>query len=183
MAKPRSTPDRCRDSAWRIGWRGMLPSARCRSKSGDSRIVERASQTAPASAAPTRKGIRHPQLSRSASDIALTVSAETATASSAPISLDAAASEATRPRRFARRAFQQIGDDPGIFAAHREAHHAAQKDEQPGGERADLRPRSEAARSRAWRRTSPPSTEAASAGVRAGRRYGRRTRAPTGLIR
>ena len=57
----------------------------------------------------------------------LTVSAETPTASSAPTSLAAEAEEVIRPRRRGARAFEQIGDDAGIFAADRETHHAAQE--------------------------------------------------------
>ena len=38
-----------------------------------------------------------------------------------------------------RRAFEQIGDDAGIFAADREAHHAAEQEQQPAGRGADLR--------------------------------------------
>ena len=117
----------------------MVPAAFCRSNSGDSSMVERAIQTVPARAAPNRKGMRQPQLCRLASSSKATVSAETPTASSAPISLAADASEATRPRRCGRRAFEQIGDDAGIFAADREAHHAAQEEQQPGRPRPDLR--------------------------------------------
>ena len=82
----------------RSGRSGMLPAARCRSNSGDSCIVERAMPTLPASAAPTKKGIRQPQSRRLASLSLATVSAETATASKPPTSLAADAEEAISPR-------------------------------------------------------------------------------------
>ena len=62
-------------------------------------MVERAIHTDPPSAAPTKKGIRQPQLSRSALLIRLTVNAETPTASRPPTSLAAEADEVISPRR------------------------------------------------------------------------------------
>jgi len=77
----------------------MVPWRRCLSKSGDSCMAERAIQMLPARAAPTKKGMRHPQASSRGVSSRATVAAETATASSAPTSLAADASDVTRPRR------------------------------------------------------------------------------------
>ena len=133
MAKERAIPARWLARAWRSGTSGTVPCCCWRSNSGDSCIVERATQTLAASAAPTKKGMRQPQLCRLGFAHRATVSAETPTASSPPISLAAEADEAMRPRRPRRRAFEQIGNDAGIFAADREAHHAAQEEQQPAG--------------------------------------------------
>ncbi len=62
-------------------------------------MVERASRIAPANAAPTKNGMRQPHPSSCAVLNNATVSADSATASSAPTSLAADANEVTRPRR------------------------------------------------------------------------------------
>ncbi len=64
-------------------------------------MPERATRITSASAAPTKNGIRQPQLSSCAGASSATVTAEIATASNAPTSLAADASEVTRPRRCA----------------------------------------------------------------------------------
>ena len=94
-------------------------------------MVDRATQTVPARAAPTKKGMRQPQLARSASLSEATVSADTPTASKRADLARRGGQEAIEAAPMRRRAFQQVGDYPGIFAADREAHHAAQQDQQP----------------------------------------------------
>ena len=108
-----------------------MPASRSRSKSGDSSIVERANQTAPASAAPTRKGMRQPQLCRSASDSRLTVSAATADREQRADLARRRRERGDQPAPLGPRAFEQVGDHPGVFAADREPHHAAQGEQQP----------------------------------------------------
>src|ERR1700733_12681908 len=98
MAKARRMPTRSLVSASSNGRVGTVPLAFCRSKSGDSSIVVRAIPTLAARAAPTRNGIRHPHESRFAEVIELAVSKQTPTARSPPISLDAEAIDATKPR-------------------------------------------------------------------------------------
>ena len=77
---------------------GTVPLAFCRSKSGNSSMVVRAIPTLAARTAPTTNGMRHPHESRLAALIEPTVSKQIPTARSPPISLDAEAMEATRPR-------------------------------------------------------------------------------------
>ena len=81
---------------------GTVPASRSRSNSGDSPIVERASHTLPAKAAPTKNGMRHAQAVEVRLGHRPTVSAETPTARSAPTSLAAEAEEAISPRRSGR---------------------------------------------------------------------------------
>ena len=110
--------------------RSGLP-APCPSAGGRSRAIppwsSARSKRVPARDCADEERDRQPQASRSAFDIRRTVKAETPTASRAPTSLAAAASEAISPRRSPG-AFQQVGDDAGILAAHREPHHAAEQD-------------------------------------------------------
>ena len=68
---------------------GLLPDLAMELR--DFSMVDRATHTVPASAAPTKNGICQPQLARSASLIDATVSADTPTASNAPTSLAAEA--------------------------------------------------------------------------------------------
>ena len=107
--------------------------------SGDSSMVERAIQTLPASAAPTKKGMRQPQLC----EVGLAHrgdgqrrNADREQRADLARGRGRGGDEAAPVRR---RAFQQIGDDAGIFAADRETHHAAQQDQQPAGGGTDLR--------------------------------------------
>jgi len=101
IAKVRATAPGWLRSTWRSGVAGMLPSRRWRSNSGDSCMPERAMRITSASAAPTKNGMRQPQPSSCAGVSIATVTAEIATASSAPTSLAAEASEVTSPRRRA----------------------------------------------------------------------------------
>ena len=94
-----------------------------------------------------------------------------------------------RPRRRSaradarRRAFEQIGDDAGIFAADREPHDAAQEEQQPAGRGADRGAGRQAMPSPASPRSSARPTAAACAAGRMRSPIWPKKTAPSGRIR
>ena len=70
--------------------------------------------------------MRQPQLCSSASDIRLTVSADNADREQRADLARRRRERGDQPAPLGPRAFEQVGDHAGIFAADREPHHAAQ---------------------------------------------------------
>ena len=140
MAKARAIAAAVVGEAWRSGLCGHRARSRWRWNSGDF-VASSSGRSTRCRRAPRRprRGCASPSCARSAS----------------LIEADGQRRDADREQRadlarrrgrggdqaapLGRRAFEQIGDDAGIFAADREPHHAAQQEQQPAGRGADLR--------------------------------------------